>query len=92
MNVLAVMKEAAEDVVTGDVGLRLLTAAESVAELLAADKAFDYYTVQRIAADNLITSGDHSDAAYRKQASAHHAYDRAKARRADAFARCGGVQ
>jgi hypothetical protein len=40
IGVLAVMKEAAEDVVGGDVGLRLLKAAESVAELIEATNAY----------------------------------------------------
>jgi hypothetical protein len=91
VNVLAVMKEAAEDVVSGDVGLRLLRAAEAVAELVAADKAFDFYRARKIEADNIIMLGsDRSDDAYRRQASANHAYDRAVDRRRAALASIGG--
>jgi hypothetical protein len=92
LRVLAVMKEAAEDVVSGDVGLRLLRAAEAVAELVAADKAFDYRRAKKIEADNLIMlGGDRSDDAYRRQANANHAYDRAVDRRRAAIASIGAT-
>lgn len=90
VDVLAVMKEAAEDVVSGDVGLRLLRSAEDVAELIAADKAFDYYRARKIEADNKVMLGERSDDAFRKQASANHAYDRAVDRRRKALARVSG--
>jgi hypothetical protein len=86
IDVLAVMKEAAEDVVSGDVGLRLLRAAEAVAELIAADRGYDVTMAHRIEATNRIVSGDRSDDAFRRQASTDHAFDRACARRAAALA------
>jgi len=92
VNALVVMKEAAEDVVSGDVGLRLLKAAEAVAELVAADKAFDLCRARKIEADNLIMLGSNrSDDAFRKQASANHAYDRAVERRRAALANVGAT-
>jgi hypothetical protein len=59
---------------------------EAVRELVAADLAFDHASMGKIAADNRITRGDRSDDDFVKQASAHHSYDRAFARRAAALA------
>lgn len=64
---------------------------ETVAELIAADKEYDAAKAHRIEADNRITSGDRSDDAFRRQASARHAYDRAVDRRAKALANIGGT-
>jgi hypothetical protein len=91
VDVLVAMKEAAEDVVSGDVGLRLLKAAEAVAELIAADRGYDYRAARRIEANNRIVSGDRSDDAFRNQARASHSYDRAVDRRRAAIARIGGA-
>lgn len=85
--VLVVMKEAAEDVVSGDIGLRLLRAAECVAELIAADKAFDVCRAHKIQADNRIFCGERTGENYRRQVDAHHAYDRALERRRAALSR-----
>jgi hypothetical protein len=59
---------------------------EAVRELVAADLAFDHASMGKIAADNRITRGDRGDDDFVKQASAHHSYDRAFARRAAALA------
>jgi hypothetical protein len=59
---------------------------EAVQELVAADLAFDHASMGKIAADNRITRGDRGDDDFVKQASAHHSYDRAFARRAAALA------
>lgn len=66
-------------------------ARDAVAELIAADKAYDHANANRIEADNRITSGDRSDDAFRRQASAHHAYDRAVDRRRIAIANMGAA-
>lgn len=72
---LAAMKEAAEDVVSGDVGLRLLRAAEAVAELVAAARGAcntlrESAKQHRLAGDaghasHCETLADHTDAALR---------------------------
>ena len=68
----------------------LIEARAAVAELIAADRAFDVTKAHRIEADNRITRGDRSDDAFRRQASTHHAHDRAVERRAAALARVQG--
>lgn len=73
-------------IATADVLIRA-----AVAELIAADKAYDAAKAHRIEADNRITSGDRSDDAFRRQASARHAYDRAVDRRRIALAIAGGA-
>jgi hypothetical protein len=61
----------------------------AVAELIAADREYDAAKAHRIVADNTIARGVATDGNYVRQANAHHAYDRAVARRAAALARCG---
>lgn len=96
VDVLATLRHADDTLVSTGVPHLHALAAEldearaAVAELLAADKEFDHAQARRIEADNRITLGDRSDEAFRKQASAHHSHDRAKARRAEALARVGG--
>lgn len=69
----------------------LVEASAAVAELIEADRGYDAAKSGRIKADNRITAGDRSDDAFRSQANAHHAYDRAVARRSAALARVGGA-
>lgn len=58
-----------------------------VAELLAADRAFDLSRAALIEVSNRITAGSRSDDDFRKQASAQHSYDRAADRRIAALAK-----
>lgn len=58
----------------------------AVERLLAADTQYDAAKAHRIEADNRIASGDRSDDAFRRQASASHAYDRAVDERRAALA------
>lgn len=87
--VLKVMKEAADDVVSADIGFRLLSSAGDVAELIEADREFDASKARKIQADNRVICGARDDDDYRKQANAQHAYDRAVDRRRAALARIG---
>jgi hypothetical protein len=99
VNVLAVMRHAAsamhgaadDGADTRRYANALHEARDAVAELIAADREYDAAKTRRIEADNRITSGDRSDDAFRRQAAAHHAYDRAVARRAAAIARTGAA-
>lgn len=68
---------------------KLCEARDAVAELIAADKEYDFAKEYRIEADNRIVSGDKSDGAFIRQARARHAYDRAVDRRRAALARVG---
>ena len=63
----------------------------AVAELIEADREYDHAKARRIEADNRTTRGDRTDEAFRLQASANHAYDRANARRAAALANIGAA-
>lgn len=60
---------------------------ERVAELVAADRAFDLSRAALIEVSNRITAGSRSDDDFRKQASAQHSYDRAADRRRAALAK-----
>ena len=62
----------------------------AIAELIAADKAFDLSRAALIEVSNRITAGSRSDDDFRKQANAQHSYDRATARRASALAALEG--
>lgn len=74
----------------GDAWGRIRAARAAVAELIAADKEYDAAKARRIKANNRFTSGERSDDAYREQARANHAYDRAVDRRSVALqANCG---
>ena len=64
----------------------LIAARIAIAELIAADKAFDLSRAALIEVSNRITAGSRSDDDFRKQANAQHSYDRATARRASALA------
>ena len=59
---------------------------KKVAELIAADKAFDLSRAALVEVSNRITAGSRSDDDFRKQANAQHSYNRATARRASALA------
>lgn len=62
----------------------------AVAELIAADHAFDVSRETLTHVNNLIAAGSRSDDDFRRQANADHAYARAVDRRARAIAACKG--
>jgi hypothetical protein len=96
MNLLTIFDDADDQLVsTGREDLHGLAAClklvrAAVAELIAADREYDAAKAHRIEADNRITRGERSDDAFRQQANAVHAYDRAVERRRLALARAGG--
>jgi len=69
------------------------SAIDAVVELMEADKSFDYCIARLIKANNEVRASTRpGDDAFREQASAQHAYDRAAARRRAALTRTGATK
>lgn len=88
VDVLRVLRLIAEG--EGDTELMAMRVHSAVAELIEADKEYDAAMARRVTATNAIVSGDRSDDAFRRQANADHAFDRAASKRRAALSRIGG--